>query len=580
MIKDMKWWGWGDPAFSYPIDEKPLLWPFIRKSLGLSEDCRKTPPVDRASIRLPEARTHAAFMQAIGAALKPEQIAAGDEQRLIHTYGKSFPDLYRVRRGIVSNAPDLVLFPEKHADVEAIVSAAKAHGVRLVAFGGGTNIVGGVEHLEANAMRVTVDMRRMSRVLSIDKDSWTATIEAGSPGPKLEDDLQALGYSLGHMPDSFEFATLGGWLATRSAGMQSDAYGKIEDMVVALKMVSPAGTLSTKLTPKSSAGPDLDQVVVGSEGVLGIITEATMKVHPVPQVKDYHGVLFPDFESGAAAIHDAICRNASPTMFRLQDADETGLAFSMKAPSTGFSGFIQAQVKKYLKAKGYTQPCLMMAGFEGDPDYTREMLRKVLPIVKKHRGFHLGNSVGKTWAKNKFAVPYLRDILMNHGCMVDVAETAAVWSKLLPLYHGARNAVREQFRKEGYPGYIGCHISHSYVDGASLYFTFAAQQVPGQEIEQYFRFKRLITEAFLEHGGTLTHHHAVGYEHRPWMEREVTRPGLTLLRGMKQALDPDGIMNPGKLISPGPSEKYAATPASTTPYTEKTSSSEAGAGHS
>jgi len=566
MIKDMKWWGWGDPAFVFPMDEKPLLWPFIQKTLGLAADCKKTPPVDRASIKLPEARANAEFVRVISAILKPAQIATDDEQRLIHTYGKSFPDLYRVRRGIVNNAPDMVLFPESHADVEKIVAAAQKAGVRVVPFGGGTNIVGGVEHLDASAMRVTLDMRRMVRVLDLDKDSWTATLEAGLPGPKLEEELNARGYSLGHMPDSFEFATLGGWLATRSAGMQSDAYGKIEDMVVSLKMVSPEGTIATRLTPKSSAGPDLDQLIVGSEGTLGVITEAVMKIHPLPAVKDYHGVLFRDFESGAAAIHEAICRNASPTMFRLQDAAETGLAFSMRAPSTGFTGFVQRQVKKYLARRGYTQPCLMMAGFEGEPEYVREMLSKVLPITKKHGGFHLGNSVGKTWSKNKFAVPYLRDILMNHGCMVDVAETAAVWSKLMPLYHAARKAVQAQFEKEGYPGYIGCHISHSYIDGASLYYTFASKQVEGQEIEQYYRFKRLITEAFMQNGGTLTHHHAVGYEHRPWLEQEVTRPGLTALRGLKKALDPDGIMNPGKLLR---AESEAPTPASTTPFETK-----------
>ena len=241
MIKDMKWWGWGDPAFTFPMDEKPLLWPFIRKVLGLNENCKTVAPIDRSKVRLPEQKINAEFVSAISAFLKADQLAPDDEQRLIHTYGKSFPDLFRVRQGIADNAPDMVLFAESHTDVEKIVTAAKQFRVRLVPFGGGTNIVGGVEHLDHSAMRVTLDMRRMGRVLSLDRESWTATIEAGAPGPKLEEDLQALGYSLGHMPDSFEFATLGGWLATRSAGMQSDAYGKIEDMVVAMKMVSPRG---------------------------------------------------------------------------------------------------------------------------------------------------------------------------------------------------------------------------------------------------------------------------------------------------------------------------------------------------
>jgi alkyldihydroxyacetonephosphate synthase len=547
----MKWWGWGAEGVEFPMQHKPKLWPWICRELGLDPAGRPVPPVPRSGIALPKPVLNRSFLAALERALKPDQITGSEDERLLHAYGKSYPDLLRVRRGEVERAPDLVILPGGHADVEAVIREAQRHSVCVIPFGGGTNIVGGVNPVDRTGrMVVSLDLRNMNRVLSLDEQSMTATIEAGALGPKLEEDLQRLGYSLGHHPDSFEFSSLGGWLAARSAGMQSDAYGKIEDMVVSLRMVTPMGTITTRPAPKAATGPDLDQMAVGSEGVLGVITEATMRVHPNPPVRAYHGFLFPSFEEGFRAIHECVGSRFPPSLFRLSDARETELAFQMKGSARGLLGLAEGWFKSYLARTGYAAPCLMIAGFEGDPVGVRAVRAGAFRILKKHRGFHLGTKVGDSWSREKYNLPYLRDYIMDYGVMADVAETSTVWSNVLPLYRSARKTLEDRFRADGRRFYLGCHISHTYKTGCSLYFTFAAWMTPGKELEEYYRYKRLITETFVTHGGTLSHHHAVGIEHLDWMEREVTPTGVRALKGLKAALDPSGIMNPGKLIPP------------------------------
>lgn len=548
-MTNMKWWGWGAEDFEFPMANKPDLWPFIRRKSGLSPDARRAAPVQEKDVRLSPPEVHPELLRALRGQLKEEQIRTDDRDRLVHAYGKSFPDLFRARRGVIERAPDLVVYPDCHDEVEFILNEAKRVGAKVVPFGGGTNIVGGVEHRDAGGFtRVTLDLRRMNRLLDLDPRSQTATLEAGAVGPVLEETLQAKGYSLGHYPDSFEYSTLGGWLATRSAGMQSDAYGKIEDMVVALKLVTPVGTLRTRVTPATSAGPDLDRMVCGSEGVLGVITEATMRVHPNPEVKDYKGWLFPSFAAGVEAMQECVVKDCPPSMFRLQDEPETELAFCMRSPPKGFKKVVEGWIMGWLKSRGYATPAMMLVGLEGCDGYVRSLRKRVTPILKKHGGFCLGGSIGRKWSESKFHIPYLRDVLMDYNFVCDVAETAGVWSKLLELYTAGRKSIEELLRSEGKLGYIGCHVSHTYHTGASLYFTWATLQDEGRELEQYYRCKRAITDAFMRTHGTLTHHHAVGYEHRPWMAEEVGATGLRALRGLKQALDPDGIMNPGKLL--------------------------------
>jgi alkyldihydroxyacetonephosphate synthase len=545
----MKWWGWGDPNFTFPMADKPALWPWIANKLGVVSTAPTAAPVDLASIQMPPTRVSPELLAELHQVLKPEQVTVDPLERLLHTYGKSFPDLFRVRNAIVTRAPDVVVFPDSHEQVEALVQLAQRRDLCLIPCGGGTNIVGGINPSAEEARLVlTLSLRNMNRLISLDTESRTATIQAGALGPKLEADLAERGHSLGHYPDSFEYSTLGGWLATRSAGMQSDAYGRIEDMVVSLKMATPPGTIVTKAVPASSVGPDLNRLMIGSEGVLGVITEATMRVHKTPVAKDYRGFLFRRFEEGVRAIQECLDRGFAPSMIRLQDSGESELAFNMKSPSHGVEGWIQSRVKGWLKSRGYVEPCILIIGFEGETKPVAATRRGALQIVKRHGGFPLGKSVGKTWSKDKFNIPYLRDYIMDYGCMADVAETSTLWSNVLPLYAGTVAAIKARFGREDGTGYIGCHISHTYETGACLYFTFAARQPKGRELEHYYEYKRLITDTIISLGGTLSHHHAVGIEHLSWVAQELSPAALAALRALKTALDPQHILNPGKLL--------------------------------
>lgn len=547
----MKWWGWGDPNVEFPMADKPKLWPWVERQLG-PNGARPTPPISRAELQVPAPRLNAAFCAALAKALPEDRYTADDDERLYRTAGKSYPNLFELRKGIIRRAPDMVVSPRSHEETAQVMELAAEHDICVIAFGGGTNIVGCVDPI-ANEQRmiVTLDTRAMDRVVSVDKYSMTAVIQAGASGPKLEAQLQEHGVSLGHFPDSFEYSTLGGWLATRSAGMQSDAYGRIEDMAVALKMATPAGTIETRKVPAASSGPDVNELIIGSEGILGVITEATMRVHAAPPVKDYSGFLFRSFGEGVSAIRECIRRGFTPSMVRLQDSSETELAFNMKKPPQGIAGFIQHQVKAYLRRRGYDAPCIMIIGFEGEAPNVRHFKKNAVAILKRFGAFPLGASVGKTWSRDKYNIPYLRDYLMDRGVMCDVAETATTWDNVVNLHEKTVAAVREIFAKErgGY-GFIGCHISHTYETGACLYFTYGTSQIEGRELEQYYGYKRRITDVFMQNGASLSHHHAVGYEHMPWMQQEVSPAGLQALHAVKRALDPRGTLNPGKLLPP------------------------------
>jgi alkyldihydroxyacetonephosphate synthase len=303
----MKWWGWGLEGESFDGVERPGLWRYVAQNLGIAGDGELRPPVALDSLALPTPNENAAFVAAIGERLGADALITTPAQRVIHAYGKSFRDLLRLRTGTLTSAPDAVVYPENEAAVIALVEAANRYGVVLIPFGGGSNIAGCLERLAGEArMVVSVDMARMRKVLEVDHASDMARIEAGAFGPDLEAQLGAQGMTLGHFPDSFRHSTLGGWIATRSAGMQSDRYGKIEDMVIAVRMVTPTGTIVSRDVPKASNGIDIRQLCIGSEGTFGIITEATMRVYPKPACRRIHGYIFPDFESGIAALRECV----------------------------------------------------------------------------------------------------------------------------------------------------------------------------------------------------------------------------------------------------------------------------------
>jgi alkyldihydroxyacetonephosphate synthase len=547
----MKFGGWGDPGKLYDLTHRPNLWKFVRAQTGLGEDII-TPSRASAEMTVPAPRLDAGFMDAVTTALGAAHVSTDTEARLLHTYGKSYRDLLRARTGAPARSPDAVLFPNNRGEVEAILRAAGQHGVQVVPFGGGTNICGGVEPDPTRpGMCVTVSLRRMRRVLSVDRIARTARIEAGALGPELEAELNAQGFSLGHFPDSFEFSTLGGWLATRSAGMQSDGYGKIEDMVVSLTLCTPRGTLVTPNVPRSATGPDLAQIAVGSEGTLGIITEAVMRIHPAYE-REYRGILVPGFDNGMNLVRELTHRGALPSTTRLSNQQETALGFAMKPTSSGASAFAARAFKAYLrhvKRFPFDNACLMIVGFEGATHgELADRRKRTLAICREFGAVDLGAGVGASWFAGKYDYPYLRDIVMDRGGMVDVIETAATWDVLPALYRDVKDSVHAHLGRPEFLGYVGCHLSHSYPAGACLYFTFAAKAEVGRELPQYLETKKLIFELLLKHGATPTHHHAVGYELLPWMPRHLGETGVNLLRGLKQSVDPQNLCNPGKLI--------------------------------
>jgi len=572
-VKYMKFAGWGDPEKSFSLEERPNLGAFVHRVSGIS-DLTPESPVDLESISLPEPHHDEVFLSSLRSRLTDEQLCFDREARLNHCYGKSYRDLLRAFAGDVERAPDLVVYPESLEEVECIVEAARSRPVQLIAFGGGTNIVGGVEFSQNfTGMAVTVSLRRMNRVLHIDETSLVATIEAGILGPQLEATLNEAGYSLGHFPDSFEYSTLGGWLATRSAGMQSDRWGKIEDMVVSLTMVSPGGTLRTPAVPRAAAGPDLNQVVVGSEGVLGIITEATMRIHPV-QAGSYRSALLPDFSTGVELLRRCAQDIGAPSTLRLSCPEETQLGMAMRPQASRGKALANRFGKAWLRATTrirMKEACVLVLGFEGGREEIASQQRRILSLVRSLGGIDLGTAAGDRWFAGKYDYPYLRDALMSRGGMVDVTETSVLWEGVLPLYAKVKEVLHDHLRQGEFPGYVGCHISHSYPSGACLYFTFAARQEEGKELEQYLKVKRAVVDVLVESGAALSHHHAIGYEHLPWMERCLGETGLSVLSGLKQALDPENLCNPGKLI-PDPNAEIASGWSTTGPETPEPTS--------
>jgi alkyldihydroxyacetonephosphate synthase len=547
--RHMKWWGWGDVEAGFDSDAHPGFWPYAKTQLGIEGQTPRTPPVPLDAVQLPEATVNSRFLAELGSALHAGQICDSRHERVIHAYGKGFRDVFRLRRGSAEGAPDLVVYPENENDVLATLRAAAHNDVTVIPFGGGSNIAGCLERMETHRMAVSLDMRRMRRVLAVDAESFTARVEAGVFGPDLEEQLSAHDMTLGHFPDSFLHSTLGGWIATRSAGMQSDKYGKIEDMVIALRMVTPEGVLATRTVPKSSNGIDVNQLCIGSEGTLGVITEATMRVHPRPESRLAPAYLFPEFEGGLQAMRECVRRECMPSMVRLNDPDKTALSVAFKPPSSRFSQGVNKIFKGYLRAKGFDLPraCLMLTAFEGrNADVTRQF-RHANAIYRQFGGISLGPSAGKSFESTKYDFPHIRDFLLERDVTTDVSETSTVWSNILPLYRATMETIRAGVLESGVPPWVGCHISHTYRCGASVYFTFGFKQQPGREMEQYLRVKRAAQQSFIEHGATLSHHHAVGTEHLPWLAADISPLGVRAVAAIKQGLDPGNNMNPGRL---------------------------------
>lgn len=546
----MKWWGWGPEDIQFRGEAHPGFWPYAKHVLEIESDDFPLREWNLKDVSLPDQQVNERFTTKLRSFLEPGQIACDRKERVIHAYGKGFRDLFRLQHGLAMGAPDLVVYPDSERHVCLTLRAAAESDVVVIPFGGGSNIAGCLERMDSNRMTVSLDMRRMRRVLEVDAKSCTARIEAGVFGPDLEQQLAAEGMTLGHFPDSFLHSTLGGWIATRSAGMQSDRYGKIEDMVIALRMVTPDGVLTSRSVPKSSNGIDVNHLCIGSEGTLGVITEATMRVHRRPQMRVVHGYLFPEFEGGIEAVYECVRHECVPAMVRLNDPDKTALSLAFRPPPSRLSHLAGSIFKTYLRAKGFESPrtCLMLTAFEGNQKSTTRQLSEVQSIYRRFGGVNMGNTAGKSFEATKYDFPHIRDYLLDRDVTTDVSETATVWSNILPLYRKTMAALRACILESGVRPWAGCHISHTYQTGASLYFTFGFRQSAGREMEQYLCAKRAVQQSFIDCGATLSHHHAVGTEHLPWLAADISPLGVNAVRAIKSALDPGNVLNPGRLL--------------------------------
>ena len=569
----------------------PKMLAFVKEVVQL-EDLDDTPSFDAADLDFPPPQLNSEFMDEVATYLHANQINTENMARVAHGFGQSLRDLWRKRRGHIHNLPDVVIFPQSHEDVVKIVQSCHKHNVIVIPYGGGSNIVGALEAHDplssntTNSTRrtiVSLEMRRMSKLLWLDKKTNTACFEVGCLGPDLEQQLGREGYSLGHDPDSFQWSTLGGWLATLSSGMQSDKYGDIEDMCVSLKVVTPAlGTIVTPAVPRNGSGLDLKRIFLGSEATFGVITQAVMKVHRVPPVKEFHGVIMPSWEQGVHVIQEIIRTDGGSAMIRLYDPEETKLSFSMKpspAPGTQTAGQVfghffgeqfSTVLKKYLEyGRGFdmTKVCMMIIGFEGEKPNVVHQKKQVFKQIKAFEGVWIGQGPGKTWYEKRYDLPLLRDFLMNHGMWVDVAESSMSWQDILKLWKEVKEDVVNAMTAKGYPGWCGAHISHSYQNGVCVYFHYASivneragvntLGEEGDDLRVYLAAKEAATEAILRNGGALSHHHGVGIEHVPWMEKYFGVEGVQLMREMKKIMDPKAICNPGKVFEllQGQSEK-------------------------
>ena len=530
------WTDWGLTKPALPSRMQTLL----RKELGTTTP---STPTGIENARLPDSALPPAAVGELGRIVGPGHVRTDAEARARHAGGQAYAEIVRRRAGDAGAAPDAVVLPGTADEVAAVLRACAEHDVAVVPWGGGTSVVGGLESLRgSHAAVVALDLSRLDALLDVDEVSGMATFQPGIRTPAAEEALAVHGLTLGHVPQSFERASLGGYVVTRSAGQASTGYGRIDDLVVGLRMATPVGELVLPAMPGSAAGPDLRRLVLGSEGTLGVVTEVSVQVRRTPAVKHYEGWMAPSWEAGQQALRRIAQDGPHPDIARLSDVDETRVSMAMS--STGRK--TRAALAAYQRLRGVSNGCLVITGYEGDREdvsYRRRAVRKILRDVG---AAPLGKAAGQAWVHGRFSGPYLRDSLLDAGVLAETLETATTWRNLPALYDGVRSALHDSLGR----ALVGCHISHLYPTGASLYFTALAAAETGREAEQWARAKKAANDAIVAVGGTVTHHHAVGTAHRDHVGNELSSVGIDALRAMKERLDPGGVLNPGKLLPP------------------------------
>jgi alkyldihydroxyacetonephosphate synthase len=524
VARRLKHWGWGYEDEQPSAEEQQAAAAFLSERLGFGSTEPEAPaPLPRLTApRLDIPASLAGICH------------ADDYERALHSYGRSYRDVVRAFRGDFSNPPDVVARPRDEADVEAVLTWALESGAAVIPFGGGTSVVGGVEPLVSDAYAgvVTIDLKGLDRVLELDETSGAARIQAGATGPGLEAQLGEHGLTLRHFPQSFEFSTLGGWIATRAGGHFATLLTHIDDLVESIRALTPTGVWESRRLPGSGAGISPDRMLLGSEGTLGLITEAWVRVRPRPDRRASTGVRFQDFAAGAEAVRAIAQAGLYPANCRLIDADEAAV--------TG---------------AGDGSHALLVLGFESAHHDVEPAMTLALDVCAEHDGtFERRGSAGTAsvggWREAFLRAPYLRDTFVAIGVLSETFETAITWDRFAEFDRAVRDRVLAAVHDVCGAGTVTCRFTHVYPDGPAPYYTILAPARRGEELEQWARIKQAAGDAVIEHGGTITHHHAVGRDHRPWYDRQRPEPFAAAVRAAKAAVDPAGALNPGVLIDP------------------------------
>lgn len=531
----MRWNGWGDPERAKPLPRAvqallPLLLGRVRKP---------TPPAELTAVRLVPSRLNDADLEALAGAVGAEYIDASAESRIAHAGGRSTPDLLR-RRQQTQDAPDAVVRPGSHDEVRACLDLATARGIAVIPFGGGTSVVGALDPERGTHRAViSLDLRRLSGLIRLDPVSGEATLAAGTTGPDAEALLAEHGFELGHYPQSFRYATIGGFAAARSSGQNSAGNGRFDTMVTGLRVATPTGDLSLGRSPGSAAGPDLIRVFLGSEGIFGVITEVTVRVHPAPTERVFESWTFPSFTAGAEGLRQVAQHDSGPTVIRLSDEAETAVSLAQLG-----------KIGKALSKGASVVTVYEGAGARASEEIAQRRAR-TSELLRAAGGASSGEGNAADWMEGRFDGPYLRDSLLDAGVFCETLETATTWANLSALRGAVEAALKGGFSEIGSKSYVMCHISHIYPTGASLYFTVLAN-IREDPLAAWASIKARANDTILATGGTISHHHAVGRDHAPWLREEIGETGIRILRAIKRELDPHGILNPGAVIGPDP----------------------------
>lgn len=529
------WTAWADTQPELP----PAALSVLQRELGT---LTPSAAVAVSDATVPESRLDRRVLERFKQVVDRDALVLDDEARARHAGGQAYADIARRRRGDAGAAPDAVIRPRDAATVASVLAVCAEERIAVVPWGGGTSVVGGLdaERGDFDAV-IALDLSRLDALLGVDPVSRLATFQPGIRTPAAEAALAAHGFTLGHVPQSFERASLGGYVVTRSAGQASTGVGRIDDLVAGLRMATPTGELVLAPVAGSAAGPDLRRLVLGSEGTLGVVTEVTLRVRPLPAERHYEGWVVPDWDSGLSVMRALIQDGPHPDIARLSDPDETDVSMLMSSAGR----LTRSALSAYLRLRRVDGGCLLITGYEGEPRDVRHRRGAVRDRLRAAGAVSLGARAGKAWEHNRFAAPALRDTLFDAGVLAETLETAATWTQLPAVYAAVRHALHDSLGR----AVVGCHVSHLYPSGASLYFTVLAAADSGDSVGQWARAKTAANDAIVAAGGTITHHHAVGTAHRDHVSADLGGDvGVRALRALKRELDPVGVMNPGKLL--------------------------------